>query len=274
MDLRPLGPTSFEGCTPRGRVRPVFGGQFLAQALLAAGRTVPDGRLPHSLHGYFLRPGDQNTPIRYDVESMRDGRNFNHRCVVASQNGKEVFRQLQSFVARRDAPAYQMPREVTSADPATFVDYMKWCAASSDNAAHDAIAEPQPIEIRFENAPTPSAGSVVIGPQRLWMRLSEPVPSDDPLLHAGLLAWMSDKTIGDFSILPLGHCWTDEGANTSSLDHAMWFHRSFRADEWLLFDQECQSTASMRGLVRGDFVTQDSRLVSSCAQEALVTLPN
>lgn len=274
MDLRVLGPRSFEGRTPAGRTRPVFGGQFLAQALLAAGRTVETGRSPHSLHAYFLRPGDQDVPIRYDVEAIRDGRGFSHRAVIASQGGKEVFRQIQSFAAPRDAPDYQVPAPVDDVDPTTFPSYLQWCADSSDNPGHDATSEPQPVEIHFEDAPPPKPGSIVTGPIRLWMRLSERVPSEDPVLHAALLAWLSDKSIGDLTVLVLGHCWTDLGANTSSLDHAMWFHRPARADQWLLFTQECPTAAGLRGLARGDFFTNDGRLVASAAQEALITLPD
>ena len=254
-------------------MRAVYGGQFLAQGLVAAGRTVPDARPPHSLHAYFVRAGDPSVPIHYEVEDIRDGRSFSHRHVRASQHGREVFRLLASF----QVPGVGAEHDDASAplvDPETLADYEKWGEAGTDNPGHAWYSEVGPVDIRIEDPPEPRVGQVVRGEQRLWIRLLGSVPGDDQLLHAALLAWLSDKTIADFAPLAHGRRWTDHGADSVSLDHAMWFLRPARADQWLLYRQDSPSTGGGRGMTRGELVTRAGTRAASIMQEVLLTLPS
>lgn len=199
LDLEQTAPSRFRGASPAGRNRSVFGGQLLAQALMAAGRTVDDGKVAHSLHAYFLRPGDATTLMELAVEAVRDGRNHQHRQVVVRQRDREVFRLASSFVVRRPGPTYQAPTTIGEADPATFTDYVRWTVDGSTNPDHEWASEDSPVELRFEGAPPrgPHRGEhALTGPQRIWMRLHGTVPSDDPLLHATLLARIGQDAVG------------------------------------------------------------------------------
>jgi acyl-CoA thioesterase-2 len=266
---------TFVGRSPVDRDRLVYGGQFLAQALMAAAGTVEPGRRPHSLHAYFVRSGAAHVPIRYQVERVRDGRNFSHRSVVAHQDGKEVFRQLVSFQVPRDGLSYPEPSDgVVGTDPAGFRSYRAWVEALSDSRDHPWFTERVPVEIRLENPVAPRPRRAITNVLRIWMRLTGPVPSDDPVLHAALLAWISDKTISDVTLYPHGRSWTDRGADILSLDHAMWFYEPVRADDWVLFTHETPASRGGRGLARGDLLTLDGTLVGAVAQEALLVTPD
>lgn len=271
LTVQPAGGDHFTGRTPADRDRPVYGGQFLAQAVLAAAGTVEPGRHLHSLHAYFLRAGDPKAPIDYAVQRVRDGRSFSHREVVATQNGKEVFREVLSFQVPTGGLRHREPFELDPAtDPTTFRGYRDWVRELSDNQAHPWFAEQLPIDIRFEAAPPARPRPRLGGILRIWMRLTEEVPSDDQVLHAALLAWMSDKTISDVTMYPHARSWTDAGADIVSLDHAMWFHEPARADRWTLFTHETPATGGGRGLARGDLIQLDGRRVGAVAQEALL----
>jgi acyl-CoA thioesterase-2 len=273
LTLRPAGAAVFEGRSPAGRTRSVFGGQFLAQALVAAGRTVAPDRRPHSLHAYFLRGGDPMLPIRYEVDQTREGRGFSHREVRASQQGRETFRMMTSFQVAQPGPEYNEPVEMNEVDPETLPDYNGWGLAGTDNAEHDVYTVPSPVELRHEGLEEPHFGQVVQGPQRIWARISGQVPGEDPLLHAALLAWLSDKTAADFAPLAHGHRWTDRGTDSLSLDHAMWFLRPVRADRWLLYRQGAPSSTGGRGMTCGELCTPDGTRVAMMAQEVLISLP-
>lgn len=268
------GSASFVGNSPAGRTRTVFGGQFLAQALLAAGATVEAGRSPHSLHAYFVRAGDPLIPIDYHVEVVRDGRSFSHRHVVAAQDGKEVFRQLVSFQVTRPGPAHDEVDAVDEVDPEQLTPYLDWALTGTDNPDHDVYTDPGPLDVRYQAPPPPGPDRVVRGNQHLWARLGGTVPSDDPVVHAALLAWISDKTIADFATLAHGRRWTDHGTDSVSLDHAMWFHRPARADSWLRFSQEAPCSANGRAFTRGEFVTRAGARAATVTQEVLLTLPD
>ncbi len=279
LTLQPLGDDAeghavFEAISQRDRPRNIFGGQFLAQALLAAGATVPAGRLPHSLHGSFVRGGDTQTPLRYRVERVRDGRAFSHRHVVVEQAGKELFRAIVSLHDETAGADYDAgSRDPTATvDPASLPSYVDWAAAGTDHPDHDFYTLPAPVELRYDDAPPDRSGTLVRGPQRLWTRVPRDLP-DDQLLHRAVLAWISDLTVADFTSLVHGRRWTDEGANTISLDHAMWFLRPVRVEEWLSFTQECTSTGGGRGLTQADFRTREGRCVARLAQEVLLTVP-
>jgi acyl-CoA thioesterase-2 len=264
----------FEGRSPVGRSRSVFGGQFLGQALMAAGATVDADRPPHSLHAYFVRSGDPAIPIRYDVDRIRDGRSFSHRQVVASQDDREVFRMLASFHRVGEGPSHDDRTPLRDVDPATFVVYEDWAETGTDNPDHDVYTEPGPIELRYEDPPPTGPGQRVRGPQRIWARVAGPVADDRPLLHAALLAWLSDKTIADFSTLAHGRRWTDHGTDSVSLDHALWFLRPLRADDWLLYRQGAPSSDGGRAFTRGEFINRAGTRVATVAQEVLITVPD
>ncbi len=274
LDLQRHGPHSFRGGSPTRRTRSLFGGQLVAQALVAAGRSTPGDRIPHSLHAYFLRPGDPLRPLEFAVETIRDGRNYHHRQVVVTQDDREIFRQLMGFTVNQPGPHYQPQGAVAdqAVDPGSFTDYLDWTMAGTDNPDHPWRSESKPIEVTFEHAPPADPGGVVTGPLRMWMRLRGKVASSDPLVHAALLAWMSDTTLADLAILCHGRRWVDTGVVSVSLDHSMWFLEPARADGWLRFDQEVTHTAGGRGLVRGLFVTPEGREVAAVSQEAVVGL--
>ena len=273
LRVEPAGADRFVGHSPADRDRQVYGGQFLAQALLAAAATVEADRAPHSLHAYFLRTGAAHTPIEYRVERIRDGRTASHRAVVATQGDREVFRQLVSFQIDRPGLSYPPAGPGTDADPAAFTSYRQWVADLSDSDTHPWFSEDLPIELRIENPPPTSEREPIDAALRIWMRLPEPAGAVDDRTAAALLAWMSDKTISDVVLYPHGRSWTDDGSDILSLDHAMWFHEPVRPDQWLLLTHEPVATRRGRGLARGDFVTGDGRLVASVAQEAYIVLP-
>ncbi|MEZ5407575.1 MAG: thioesterase family protein [Acidimicrobiales bacterium] len=267
-------PDVFVGHSPADRDRPVYGGQFLAQALRAAGATVEPDRRPHSLHAYFVRSGAPKTPIRYEVTRVRDGRSFSHREVVATQDGKEVFRQIQSFQVPTDGLVHSERFPVEPGfDPAREIGYRAWVREASTHHDHPWFGEQMPLDIRFEAAPPAQPRTPLGGVLRIWMRITETIPSDDPTLHAALLAWMSDKTISDVVLYPHARSWTDVGHDILSLDHAMWFYDPARADQWVLFTHETPATTGGRGLARGDLVTLSGQRVGAVAQEALLVTP-
>ena len=234
LTVEPAGDDRFVGHSPTDRDRQVYGGQFLAQALMAAAATVEPDRVPHSLHGYFLRTGEARTPITYRVERIRDGRTASHRSVVATQGEREVFRQLQSFQVGRPGLDHSTgPEPTPGIDPSTLVDYRDWVRDLSDNDAHPWFAENLPVEIRLENPPPTRPRAPMPEDLAVWMRLTGPAPTEVPSLQPALLAWMSDKTISDVVLYPHGRSWTDTGSDILSLDHAMWFHRPIVADRWL-----------------------------------------
>lgn len=272
--VEPTGADEFVGLSPAGRARPVYGGQFLGQALMAAAGTVESGRLPHSLHAYFVRSGSSHTPIRYRVERVRDGRNFSHRSVVGTQDDREVFRQVMSFQVPAEGLEHSNPFEVgPRTDPGRFRDYRDWVEELSDNVDHDWFTEAVPVELRLEDPPDPRPRRALSGDLRVWMRADEPIVTDDPMVHAAVLAWMSDKTVSDVTMYPHARSWTDADTNILSLDHAMWLFEPIRADEWVLFAHETPATRGGRGLARADLVALDGRRLGAIAQEALLLIP-
>lgn len=274
LTVEPAGGDHFLGRTPADRNRPVYGGQFLAQAVLAGAATVEPGRHLHSLHAYFLRAGDPKAPIDYGVERVRDGRSFSHRSVVATQHGKEVFRQILSFQVPSGGLRHREPFALDPAtDPAAFPGYRAWVRDLSDNVDHPWFAEQLPIDIRIQDPPPARPRPHLEGTLRIWMRLTGTVPTDDQVLHAALLAWMSDKTISDITLYPHARSWTDAGSDIVSLDHSMWFYEPARADQWTLFTHETPATGGGRGLARGDLVQLDGRRVGAVCQEALLVTP-
>jgi acyl-CoA thioesterase-2 len=247
LDLEPIEVNLFRGVSPDDHRQRVFGGQVAGQALVAAGRTVERGTV-HSLHAYFLRPGDPLVPIVYEVDRIRDGRSFITRRVVAIQHGHAIFNLSASFHIDERGPEHQQPMpDVPDAE-------------SLPRPEHEL---PQAIDLRRAPASGP-------GCARVWLRADGRLP-DDPLLHACVAAYASDMTLLDTTLSAHGlGVGSAPDLMLASLDHAMWFHRPFRADEWLLYDQDSPVTCGARGFARGTIFTSDGRLVASVVQEGLV----
>jgi acyl-CoA thioesterase-2 len=267
LDLEPIEVNIFRGVSPDEERQRVFGGQVAGQALVAAGRTVADDRRVHSLHAYFLRPGDPHIPILYEVDRIRDGKSFTTRRVVAIQHGQAIFHLSASFHVDEDGfdHADPMPDVPRPEDLPTFQERV---AAMGDDVP-EWFMRPRPIDTRNVQEPWRTEGREAGEPrQQVWMRADGRLP-DDPMLHACVLAYASDMTLLDSILLPHRNVqW--EGLMMASLDHAMWFHRPFRADEWFLYDQASPSASGARGLARGSIFREDGVLAVSVMQEGLV----
>jgi acyl-CoA thioesterase-2 len=271
-----IGATSarvFEGRSqkmPHGRV---FGGQVLAQCVMAAGTTVRevdgDGPRPiHSLHGYFMRPGDDTLPIRFAVEEMRDGRSFSTRRVHAVQKGAPIMSMTCSFQERAGGLDHQDPMPQVPGPEGLTSLAEAFRGIDHPGARH--LAEARPIELRpVESNMFLDAGAEQVATNHVWMRAIGRLP-DDPLLHAAVLAYSSDYSLLEPVLRRHGLVWTDRRLRVASLDHSMWFHRDARADDWLLYAQASPSAISGRGLSIGQIYAQDGALVATTAQEGMV----
>ncbi len=250
-----------------------YGGQLLAQGVIAASRTVDGGRQLHSLHGLFLRPGDVARPTLWRVERVRDGRSFAARSVSGHQEGKEIFRVMASFHEPEEGFAYQPEPDIDIGrlphPEATTTTYVEFCLAHPDVETADWYGQDRPMDIRYIDPPDPAGGPPLDRPQLMWMRLSDELPEDPPVHHAGL-AYLADASLIDHVVLPHGYRWHDARLTGASLDHAMWFRQPARADEWLLYDQRVESTAGARGLATGRFYDREGTLVATCSQEGLM----
>ncbi len=246
----------------------MYGGQLLAQCLAAAQQTVEADRAVHSLHAYFARPGDAHEALDVVVERLRDGRTFSLRDALAEQGGRMLFRLSASFQVPAQTPEYTgrtLP-QVPSPEDVT-VTYDDFTLAQTGQSDWHGAA--RPMDIRYVNPPSAPRGEPVTEAQLVWVRINEDLP-DDPALHQAGLAYLADSTLVDHVMLPLGLRWQDEDFEGVSLDHAMWFHRAARADEWLLFEQTVEVTGGGRGLVSGRFFTWAGELVATCLQEGLM----
>lgn len=267
LDLEPIEVNIFRGIQPEEERQRVFGGQVAGQALMAAGRTVTTGQV-HSLHSYFLRPGDPKVPILYEVDRIRDGRSFATRRVVAIQHGEAIFNMSASFHVDELGPVHQLPMPEVP-DPETLPTLIERLKEWKD-ALNSWYDRPHPIDQRYIGVISWAAGGRDPDPrQRLWLRADGKLP-DDPLLHACVAAYASDLSLYDTIIKPHEISWEGASFMGASLDHCMWFHQDFRADEWLLFDTDSPIATGARGLARGFFFDRPGRLVVSVAQEGLV----
>ena len=271
LDLEQIEVDIFRGRSPEGERRQrVFGGQVAGQALVAAGRTVPEDRPVHSLHAYFIRPGDPTVPLIYLVERVRDGRSFTTRRVTTIQHGKTIFTLSASF--HRDEPGVEHADPMPDVPPPdaipTTAERMEKLFGPSVREWYDG----NPIDIRhigplsFEAERDPSLRTTR---NMVWLRVDGDLP-DDPLLHVCLMTYASDMTLLDSVLLAHGLSWADGRTTGASLDHAMWFHGPFRADRWLLYAQDSPVARGSRGLARGEVYTSDGSLVVSVVQEGLV----
>ncbi len=266
LDLESIEVNIFRGVSPDEDRQRVFGGQVAAQSLMAAGRTVESGR-PHSLHAYFLRPGDPSVPILYEVDRIRDGRSFTTRLVVAIQHGRAIFNMSASFHVDEPGLSHQIP--MPDVPPPESLDSLATRLEPYRETLGDWFATPHPIDQRHigELPFTHKAGKDPT--QRLWIRADGTLP-DDPLLHACIATYASDMSLFDTMLAPHEVSWEDSNFMGASLDHCMWFHRPFRADEWLLYDMDSPAAYGARGLARGFLFTQGGELVVSIAQEGLM----
>ncbi len=260
LDLEQIEVNIFRGRSPSDWRQRVFGGQVAGQALVAAGRTVPPDRSVHSLHAYFIRPGDPSTPIVYTVDRVRDGRSFTTRRVSAIQHGKTIFTLSASF--HRPEPGIQHTVGMPPVPPPDTIAQL----------ADDGVLAGNSIDLRFVGPSRVDSGGQRIADTEhnlVWLRANGELP-DDPLLHVCLMTYASDLTLLDSVLRRHGLTWTDGQTTGASLDHAMWFHRPFRADRWLLYDQESPTAAGARGLAWGHVFTDEGELVVSVVQEGLV----
>ena len=266
LDLEPIEVNIFRGVNPNEDRQRVFGGQVAAQSLMAAGRTVESGR-PHSLHAYFLRPGDPSVPILYEVDRIRDGRSFTTRRVVAIQHGRAIFNLSASFHVDEPGPSHQIPMPEVP-DPEELESLVTRLEPYRETLG-DWFARPHPIDQRHIGELPFSRKASKEPIQRLWIRADGTLP-DDPLLHACIAAYASDMSLFDTMLAPHDVTWDDTDFMGASLDHCMWFHRPFRADEWLLYDMDSPTASGGRGLARGFLFTRQGELVVSMVQEGLM----
>jgi len=270
LDLRRLGSHDFEGESPSIGQQRVFGGQVAGQALVAAGRTVDPTRFVHSLHGYFVRPGDPSVPIRYQVENVRDGRSFSVRRSVAYQHDLPIFLMSASFHRVEEGLDHQAPPPADVPPPEELPTMADRLARYPERLGIWSRI-PRPIDARYVGEPgwvrpgnrTPDVH------QRVWMRIDGKLP-DDALLHACALTYASDLTLLDSVLSVHGEVWGPGGVVGASLDHALWLHRPFRADEWFLYDCFSPSAAGSRGLATGRMFARDGRHIATAVQEGLL----
>ena len=268
LALTPCGEDTFTAPQSLDKGERMFGGQFLAQGLAAAQATVAAERRVHSLHGYFLRPGDVDEPVCLAVRRVRDGRSFSAREIVAEQHGKERFRLLASFQVPEETPVYAgAPMPTVPPPDAVTTTYDDFTLAQTGAAVWSGSA--RPMDIRYINPPSAPPGVPVTETQLMWMRIEEPL-GESVAEHDAALAYLSDSTLVDHVPLPLGQRWQDADFGGTSLDHAMWYHRAARADEWLLFAQTVEATGGGRGLASGRFYNRGGDLIATCVQEGLM----
>jgi acyl-CoA thioesterase-2 len=268
LDLEAIEVNIFRGVSPDEDRQRVFGGQVAAQALMACGRTV-DAGAPHSLHSYFLRPGDPSVPILYEVDRIRDGRSFTTRRVVAIQHGRAIFNLSASFHV--DEPGLEHQVAMPDVPPPETLPSLAERLAPYRDALADWFQRPHPIEQRHIGDLPFVHGGGKEPLQRLWIRADGELP-DDRLLHACIAAYASDMSLFDTMLAPHDVRWDDPDFMGASLDHCMWFHRQFRVDDWLLYDMDSPNAAGARGLARGFLFTRDGTLVVSMVQEGLMRM--
>lgn len=273
LDLERLELNLFRGYNRDIGSGRVFGGQVLAQALVAAGRTV-EGRTAHSLHGYFMLPGDVATPIVYQVDRIRDGKSFTTRRVLALQEGREIFTMTCSFHVAEEGiehgtpmptipPPEELPREL---------DLVRSMAHLIPEPLRQVYTQDRPIDFRPVDPVNPFAPDKREPVKYLWFRAEGTMP-DEPILHQAVLAYASDYGLLGTALYPHALSFLQRGVQAASLDHAVWLHRPFRVDDWLLYAIDSPAAAGARGFTRGSLFTRDGTLVASTAQEGLLRTP-
>lgn len=270
LDLERLEVNLYRGMSPQVGWQRVFGGQVIGQALVAATRTV-ESRLVHSLHAYFILPGDPKVPIIYEVDRIRDGGSFTTRGVKAIQHGKAIFSMMASFHREEQGFSHQAPMpDVPPPEELPSEEEMrKGILPTMPEPVRRYYERERPIEMRpveFKRYLSPDHREPRF---HVWMRATQKLP-DDPAIHQCVLAYASDMMLLDSALIPHGRTVFEKSIQGASLDHALWFHRPFRADDWLLYAQDTPSAESALGFARGLIFSRDGKLVGSVAQEGLV----
>jgi acyl-CoA thioesterase-2 len=272
LDLEVIEDNLFRGRQPVTGMQRVFGGQVAAHALVAASRMVPDRYVVHSLHSYFLRPGDTSVPIVYDVDDVREGRSFATRRVLARQHGRPIFIMTLNFQVPEEGLEHQdtMPDVPAPEDCPTLTEV--YSGRHEQAVAEEWVREWSALDVRYAGDSRP--GGEIDAPgaparARLWIRTDGELPAD-PLQHTAAFTYASDMTLLGASLVPHGVHLSSGNVQAASLDHSIWFHRPFRADQWWLYDQHSPSASGGRALIFARVFSQDGRLVASVAQEGLV----
>lgn len=273
LDLEKIEEDIFRGRSARTSWQRVFGGQTIAQALVAAQRTVEPTRLAHSLHGYFMLGGDPNAPIVYLVDRIRDGGSFTTRRVVATQHGQAIFSLEASFQKPETGLDHQvgMPEVPQPEELASQREITAMLGRSVPEPIRRFWERERPVEIKPVIVEHYTSREKLAPVQHVWVRFAA-TPPDDPPLHRALLSYMSDMTLLDTSTFAHGRVIFDQDIQAASLDHAMWFHRDHPLDDWILYTQDSPSTSSSRGFTRGALYARDGTLIASVAQEGLIRL--
>ena len=273
LDLEEIELNHYLATSPNEGWQRVYGGQVIGQALVAASRTVSSNRSAHSLHGYFLRAGDTTIPILYKVDRIRDGKSFTTRRVVAVQRGQAIFTMSISFQIDEgglshqfDMPKVPSPDSLPTEDELRREQAKSWPKEFQESFSGSSAIKVKPVDPVDLLNPEPAQAT-----QRCWMRCGEALPND-PRIHQCVLAYLSDWSLLDTASRPHAVSFMQDNVQVASLDHAMWFHRPFRADEWLLYDQDSPSASGARGFNRGLIYNQTGKLVASTTQEGLLRI--
>jgi acyl-CoA thioesterase-2 len=271
LDLEEIELNHYLATSPNEGWQRVYGGQVIGQALVAASRTVDNDRQAHSLHGYFLRAGDKDIPILYKVDRIRDGKSFTTRRVVAIQRGQAIFTMSISFQVTEKGLSHQFPMpeapkpdDLKNEEEVRAEQAKSWPAEYQESYTGSSAIQMKHVEPTDMFNPEPAEPI-----QRCWMKSGEQLPND-PRIHQCVLAYLSDWSLLDTAARPHGISFMQDNVQVASLDHAMWFHRPFRADEWLLYDQDSPSSSGARGFNRGLIYNQAGDLVASTTQEGLL----
>ncbi|MCU0635667.1 MAG: acyl-CoA thioesterase II [Gemmatimonadaceae bacterium] len=274
LDLEPIEVNIYRGANRDLGSGRVFGGQVFAQALVAARRTVPDDRQAHSAHGYFILPGDLTAPIVYFVDTLRDGNSFTTRRVTAIQHGRAIFNLSASFHVQEEGLAHQMHSWPTVPQPESLtpeLELIRQRAARIPDALRPVLTQDRPIDFRPIAPIDPFAPEPREPVRHTWFRAMGALP-DDPIIHQAVLAYASDHGLITTALHPHGVSFRTPGMQLASLDHSLWLHRPFRADEWLLYTMDSPVASGARGFSRGAIYSRDGTLVASVAQEGLMRL--
>lgn len=271
LELEPIEENLFRGRSQDLGYRQLFGGQVLGQALSAASKTVPAERQVHSLHGYFLRPGDASLPVVYTVDRVRDGGSFTTRRVVAIQRGQPIFTTMASFHGEEPGATHQVPMPQLPGPEGllSFIELLRRYADRIPERVRDKFLGDKPIEMRPVAPGDPFAPQPAEPIQYVWFKANGEMP-EDPQVHRYLLAYASDFNLITTAMRPHGLSVMQPGLQIASLDHTLWFHGSLRVNDWLLYAMESPWAGNARGLAHGRIFTRDGRLVASVSQEGLI----
>ncbi len=271
LDIERIEVNLFRGQSPDDGMKRVFGGQVIAQALVAAYRTI-DARICHSLHAYFIRPGDPSVPILYEVDRSRDGKSFTTRRVTAVQHGEQIFNLAASFQVPEQGYVHQSPMPKTK-HPAELMSEDELRAVAKDHVPKELqkqFARPRPIELKPVDPRQMISPAKTEAKKEMWLRMRGKVDPNNIPLQQCLLAYASDMGILDTATKPHGVNWFTGGVQMASLDHSMWFHEPFDISEWLLYTMDSPSASGARGFNRGELYTEAGKLVASVTQEGLM----